>query len=180
MRIPAWPQSRATVELWAILLTLGLGGCASAPTPYQPAAPDGYRQQQIEVDRFRVTFSGNAATPRETVENYLLYRCAELTLERGYDHFLLAEQNVAANTRYYRTFTGYPGFGYYRYGLYGYPYGVGFGGVASSEVYPVNRFEASATIVLGRGQPRQDGPEVLDAREVIRFLGPVVERPPTE
>ena len=66
-----------------------LSGCAT-PTPYQPlGAPTGVRggftDQQIERNRFRVTFAGNQFTSRQRVENYLLYRAAELTTERGFD-----------------------------------------------------------------------------------------------
>jgi len=60
---------------------LTLAACATA-TPYQPASEpggyDGFSQQMIENDRARITFGGNSLTNRETVENYLLYRAAEI------------------------------------------------------------------------------------------------------
>ncbi len=40
----------------------------------------GYTSAQLAPDRWQVTFSGNSLTSRETVEDYLLYRAAELTL----------------------------------------------------------------------------------------------------
>ena len=63
-----------------------LSGCAT-PTPYQPlGAPTGVRggftDQQIERNRFRVTFAGNQFTSRQRVENYLLYRAAERPLSK--------------------------------------------------------------------------------------------------
>jgi hypothetical protein len=42
----------------------------------------GYSDQQIESNRFRVSFAGNSLTARETVERYLLYRAAELTVQQ--------------------------------------------------------------------------------------------------
>ena len=79
-----------------------LAACATA-TPYQPAsAPgafDGFSQTMIENDRARVTFGGNSLTDRETVENYLLYRAAEVAVERGFDHFSLVERDTEENTR---------------------------------------------------------------------------------
>ena len=76
---------------------LAVASCATS-TPFQPAsAPgafDGYSQQLIENDRARVTFGGNSMTDRETVETYLLYRTAELALERGFDHFTLVERDT--------------------------------------------------------------------------------------
>jgi len=71
-----------------------LAACATA-TPYQaasaPGAFDGFSQTMIENDRARVSFGGNSLTDRETVENYLLYRAAELAVERGFDNMTFAK-----------------------------------------------------------------------------------------
>ena len=79
-----------------------LAACATS-TPYQPASKpggfDGFSQTLIENDRARVTFGGNSLTERETVENYLLYRAAEIAVERGFDHFTLAERDTEQKTR---------------------------------------------------------------------------------
>ena len=74
--------------LFSIAAATCLAACAT-PTPYQAAEDgrQGYAQTQIETNRFRVSFRGNSLTDRETTENYLLYRAAELTLESGYDYF---------------------------------------------------------------------------------------------
>ncbi len=60
---------------------LGLAGCAVAPTPYQPDSEG----------------AGNARTPRRTVENYLLYRSAEIMLFGGYDKFVFLDKDVERN-----------------------------------------------------------------------------------
>lgn len=82
----------------AVVLT----ACATA-TPYQPASKaggyDGFSQQMIENDRARITFGGNSLTKRETVENYLLYRAAEMAVERGFDTFTLQEREIEADKR---------------------------------------------------------------------------------
>jgi len=79
-----------------------LAACATS-TPYQPASKpggfDGFSQTMIENDRARVTFGGNSLTDRETVENYLLYRAAEIAVERGFEHFTLAERDTEQKTR---------------------------------------------------------------------------------
>ncbi len=79
-----------------------LAACATT-TPYQPASKpggfDGFSQTMIENDRARVTFGGNSLTERETVENYLLYRAAEMAVERGFDNFTLAERAVEEKKR---------------------------------------------------------------------------------
>ena len=77
-----------------------LGACATA-TPYQQATESqrGYDQQQIEDNRWTVTFSGNSLTDRETVETYLLYRAAELTQQQGFDHFRVADTETDEKRR---------------------------------------------------------------------------------
>ena len=79
-----------------------LAACATS-TPYQPASKpggfDGFSQTMIENDRARVSFGGNSLTERDTVENYLLYRAAEIATERGFDHFTLAERETEEKTR---------------------------------------------------------------------------------
>ena len=69
---------RACCLRLAAVLVLGvvLAACAK-PTPYKPADNGtGYTEQKLEANRYRVTFSGNSVTDRETVDNYLLYRAA--------------------------------------------------------------------------------------------------------
>ena len=62
-----------------------LGACKGQPTPYQPAVDGyGYSEQGIEDNRYRVIFAGNDYTKADTVQNYLLYRAAEVTLDHGY------------------------------------------------------------------------------------------------
>ena len=79
-----------------------LSACATT-TPYQeaskPGSFDGYSQTLIENDRARVSFAGNSLTDRDTVENYLLYRAAEMANERGFDYFTLIESDTEKNTR---------------------------------------------------------------------------------
>lgn len=173
---------------------LGLAAC-TAPTPYGPAPGadgargHGYWEQGLEDDRIRVTFSGNTVTPRETVENYLLYRAAEITLARGRDHFVVAARGTDKTTTYHTTYDydggpfgfGFgPSFGFYGPGWawccgpYGYSYGyVGGRGEATSR--PVDSYTAHADVVLGRG-PKPDSADAYDARAVIARLGPAIAR----
>jgi len=106
-----------------------LVACASA-TPYQeasePGGYDGFSQQLIENDRARISFGGNSLTDRETVENYLLYRAAEVAVENGYQTFTLQERDIERKSQTRVTpglsgndpFFGYsffrPGFGWSR------------------------------------------------------------------
>lgn len=65
-----------------------LTGCVS-PTPYQPEQSNGgYSDLALNQDMAKVTFRGNALTSAQVVNNYLLRRSAELTLQKGYRYFV--------------------------------------------------------------------------------------------
>ena len=186
------------MKLSAKSLALALaGGLAVAscayPTPYQPATGSGfsragYSDEMIEPNRFRVSFAGNTLTSRETVERYLLYRAAQLTLEQGGDFFVMVNRDTDHQQRTYNSQPfgagpyGYwsPYWSYYRprYGwrywdpFYDDPFGRNF------DVRTVDRYEAVAEIMIGRG-PKPNDVHAFDARAVIQNLGPHVEMPGT-
>ncbi|MGH7966140.1 MAG: CC0125/CC1285 family lipoprotein [Candidatus Binatia bacterium] len=70
-----------------IAVLIPLVGCATAYELENPTG--GYSDFLVEKSTYRVRFKGNNYTPRDRVEDFLLYRCAELTDQLGYDHFLL-------------------------------------------------------------------------------------------
>jgi hypothetical protein len=156
------------------VLLLLLGACAQ-PTPYQPADGGfGYTQQQIESNRYRIGFAGNSVTPRDTVQNYLLYRAAEVTLETGHDYFVMVDQDVERSTIYHGT--GHAGFGY-RSRLD--PFEPGFGGgFTNYTAVPVDSYAASADILVFDGAKPANERRAYDAREVLRRLDPAVVRAP--
>jgi hypothetical protein len=171
---------------------LALSACMTA-TPYAPATGTGqyrtgYWDEQIEPDRFRVTFAGNSLTSRETVERYLLYRSAQLTLEHGYDHFTLVDRNTEKHTR---TTVDEP-FGPGPYGFWGPSwrlYGRGWGWRSwdpfwggplwdrDIDVRTVERYEASAEIVMGHGPKPPTELRAFNARAVVDSIGPNIMRP---
>jgi hypothetical protein len=181
----------------ALVLAVGLAACAT-PTPYQPnirgqATSGGYSEVQIEPDRFRVTFSGNSLTSRETVEGYLLFRAAELTLQKGYDWFTIVDRETDKTTRtyvepdpFYRPWYG-PSFGYWRpsWRYFGQGYGWRtwdpFWGDPfwgdRIDVRTVDRYEASAEIVMHKGAKPAGDPRAFDARAVIESLKPRIQYP---
>src|SRR5918995_6473317 len=88
----------------ALVLGLLIAACAGGPTPYQQAQDGyGYSEQRIEENRYRVSFAGNSATTRQTVEDYLLYRAAELTVQTGHDWFEVADRSTV------QAYSGYGG-----------------------------------------------------------------------
>jgi len=62
-------------------------GCRGA-TPYTA----GYYSRNLEDATVSVTFTGNHLVDRATFHSYVLYRSAELTIERGYDHFVILKE----------------------------------------------------------------------------------------
>lgn len=71
-----------------LAVCLLLSGCA---TKYQPLTATsftgGHKVTNLEGNIYRVVFSANGYSSRETAQTYWLYRCAELALEKGYDGF---------------------------------------------------------------------------------------------
>lgn len=147
-----------------------LTACATA-TPYQPLQNGyGYTDQQLEKNRYRVTFVGNSETPRRTVENYLLYRAARITINHGYDYFVIVNQNTERFTHYINTYQGAGG--YYAYNPFFFePF---FSTLGTS--YPVNHYHAYATIVLYHGSKPSGNIHAYDARQIIEHLGPQVRK----
>ena len=150
-----------------------LAGCGGGPTPYQPASDRyGYSEQQIEDNRYRVTFAGNDLTPADTVQNYLLYRAAEITLDRDYDYFTMVDRNLDRSTTYWGSGpTTYLGTGFGR-GSGGF---VGFG---TSTARPIDSYTAYADVVMFRGEKPVDDVNAYDAREVLRRLDPTIQPAP--
>lgn len=103
------------LALGVCLATSATIGCATAYAPVHDLVGDGYRESRLDASTWRVAFAGNGATPRDTVEKYLLYRCAEITSAAGFDYFLVVETNTSVHTSHapdiYQSMTMYDGAG---------------------------------------------------------------------
>src|SRR5665213_705211 len=180
----------------AAALGLGLSACETA-TLYQPriagAHIGGYSEERIDASHWRVHFSGNSVTSRETVEKYLLYRAAELTIQQGGDWFEATDTNTERRTRYYlerdpfydSAYGMEYGWGWRPYWRYYRPF-LGWRTwdplrndrfwTDSYELREISRYVATVEIAIGKG-PKPEGRRVLDARDVLANLGPSVIRP---
>ena len=181
--------------------TLMVAGCATETT-YRPATGQGfnrtgYSDRQVEPGRFLVNFAGNSVTSRDTVERYLLFRAAELTLQNGYDYFVMANRDTDLQSRTYSTpgvggGWGYGGFGGYwgpswRYCGRGFGwrswdpwFGGGFGGGPwgnDFDIRTIDRYEATAEIVMRKGPIPRDNLRAFNARAVVDSIGPSVVLP---
>jgi hypothetical protein len=165
--------------------TLALAACQSGPTPYQPGSryERGYTEQKIEAERYRITFSGNSLTDKDTVENYMLFRAAELTLQQGFDHFTIVDRDTDKKRQVSSTGGDYfgPRLSYmYFHPRYGWmsAYDPFWGPDWGPRTYrEYTQYSASAEVLMGKG-PKGDDPKAFDARDVEKNLGPLVSRPP--
>jgi hypothetical protein len=80
------------VRTGLVAVLIALAGCATA---YQPEkVTGGYTDFRLADNTYRIRFKGNNYTSRDKVELFLLYRCAELTEQLGYDHFVLLSEDT--------------------------------------------------------------------------------------
>ncbi len=168
-------RTRTVMRTAAAIALLVVAACAT-PTPYKPALTpndEGYTTQQIESNRFRISFKGNSLTNRQTVDTYMLYRAAEVTLQNGFDYFVIVNKDVDKNTAYENygddLAWGWGGGWGWRHG-----FGPGFGGGIDYS-RPISSYDAIADIVAYRGQ-KQNNPTAYDAREVTAAVGPTIVR----
>ena len=163
--------------LCGIGLLLAVAACTTSPTPYQAASGNlGYRDQQLESNRYRVSFTGNPATPRDKVQDYALYRAAELTLASGNDYFKVTSRSTDAAS----SGGGGPSFGVGVGGGSG--GGSGGVGIGLSSILGGGGYSQSYTVTMDilvfKGTKPQNDTEAYDAREVARRLEPTIQRAP--
>lgn len=145
-------------------LAIGLLGCS---TPYQEMGlTGGVSATQIDATTFRISGRGNGFTDPSTIQNYILLKAADVTLAAGYDVFVIGgEQDV--------TRTGSMSFGTANaYGNRNYASAYG-----TSTTMPVIKPGADIIIRVFKGpKPADAGPNVFDAHEIEKYLGPQVRR----
>jgi hypothetical protein len=163
-----WIEGDDVMKRLAILglaaSTLALTACASL-APYgaqRGPGGQGYSEQRIESNRYRVTYNGVGAAGR--VADWALVRAADLTTEQGYDWFEVTQSwtdgrpGGAGGVRPSVSIGG----GTSRYGGYS-ASGVGVGvGLNFSGPQPTS---TTLEIVMGRGG-KPDSPYAYDARSV--------------
>lgn len=172
----------AEMRALAFVAVAGLLAACATATPYQPSETAGYgfHEQTIESNRVRITFRGNTLTDRETVETYLLYRAAEVTLQNGKDYFVVADRDTEEHSRLQGD-----GYGPSRYGFRYWAYRPHWGWSPWYDPFwdqptryrEVTRYEAIAEIAMFNGQKPADDPNAFDAREVQANLQGRIVRP---
>jgi hypothetical protein len=160
----------------ALGLGLALAAC-TAPAAYAPRRPGmstGYTDRELAPGRFRVTFTGNSVTSRDTVENYLLLRAAEVTLAAGGTHFIFDDRDTRARTTVHADPMFYgPGYWGGGFGYWGFRPHWGYSPFGPPlMINQTTRYEAYAEIVVLKPGQEQNENRAVDAREIIRHLAP--------
>ena len=121
-------------------------------------------QNSIEIRR--VEFKGNGYTSRERVEVFVLYRCAELTVEKGYDYFVITrgdtenqQQSVQTTSGTFDATTTGSGGHYSTNGTY-----------TPGQTVTFNKRTATAVIKMFKGEKPAHQPGAFVARELMENL----------
>jgi len=82
--------------LVGLMFSLFIMSCAVTYGPRD--ALGGYSEVQLDGTTYEVTFEGNQYNTKDEIRTCLTYRCAELTLEKGFTHFLIMEDQSYRDT----------------------------------------------------------------------------------
>lgn len=164
-------RNLTAITLSAAALLLGACANLAAYGPQTSSAGQGFSEQRIESDRYRVTYRGVGAPG--PVADLALLRAADLTLQEGGDWFEVTQRYIdgrpdsAGGVRPSISIGGGSSYGSGRYGSYR-SSGVGVGvGLNFSGPQPTSTV---LEIRIGRGQ-RPDRVEAYDARGVRDAIG---------
>lgn len=140
---------RSSAALGALALLVA--GCG-APTLYRPMTLDGgYTQTRLGANMFNVVFQGNAHTSWRTAEDYALYRSAELSLENGFDYFVVEGGNSDVSSL-----------------------------LLAGRAYPSQTSGTDAhpmvSLIVRGFRGAKPSPRAFDARDVVKVLGPSIKR----
>ena len=161
---------KQTIQLTVVALLAGLLVACATATPYQSMQRgEGYSDQKLESNRYRIRFAGNRLTDKDTVQNYLLFRAAELTLDNGHDYFVTVNLETDSETTQQQSFSLGAGFGHW----YWHP----FGGVGVTTTTASTEYVAEAHIMTFKGEKPDSDLNAFDAREVVHNLQSKIIRP---
>lgn len=94
-------KSRNLIACVGTVLSLAMVGCSSTPvatpTPYKSAstkAAYGYSSEKISDSEYKVLFKATDKTPADKVQQYALYRAAEIAQKQGFNYLAIVKTNV--------------------------------------------------------------------------------------
>lgn len=162
--------------LFSFFIPALLAGCATAPMNTKSSASDvsTFEETELADGHYRLAYFGKAGVSQATVEDTLLFKSAELTLEKGYSHFALDKEYVetrplydavtcppAAGHETHDFVSLYRGFPYYAYGF-------DWTGPCEADVTP---YSAMTYVKLYTEAEATSQPKAYDAQKVLSQLG---------
>ena len=148
--------------LMIMVFTFLMTSCAPGPTGYWKLGVGdpytGYSETQIQKDVFQVSYKCNDATTYDTMKGLLAYRCAEITIQNGYDYFIVIEEKDITTEDYWGMAPG----GKRRY---------------DTPWQTVNAPGATVLIKLKHGKKPEEDVKAFDAHEVLTHIGPKIRQP---
>lgn len=172
--------NRICAALALAAIGLANAGCASA-TGYKPAATPmeaGYTEQRIEDNRYLITVRGNFVTARDRVEQLALYRAADLTVQKGFDYFIIQKRSADRIARLDpfggSAFAGSAFGGSWYSPRWGWRWWDDPIWADPPSYREVSRFEATAEIAMFKGSKPEGDADAYDARSVMANLASVV------
>lgn len=150
-----------------ISLVFILTGCATAYQ--QKSFTGGFSELQLSENIWKVSFHGNGYTRSERAEELSLLRCAELTLEKGYTHFGLADSKsgkdlstITTPTNSYTTGSAYISGN----NIYGRAKTNTYGG----QTFLISKPSTTNIIVMFKQKPDETG-MIFDAKFICQKIG---------
>jgi len=163
-----------------ILLSVAIAtlftACATGPVAYGPAQGTGFgfNNQQIESDRFQVSFTGRNA---DEARSLALLRAAELTKGQGFSHFRVIGSGVEGNERRSSPISTSVGIGigsgggYRRYGGSRTNVGIGIGVNDLARALQGNKITAGMEVIMLNATDGL-GDDVYEADSIIKSIRP--------
>ena len=86
-----------------LVAPLAMVGCASSdPTAYAKAeetGEEGFSHAKLSEGKYRVIFNGNRHTNKQIVRDFALLHAADLTMQQGYDWFIVTDSDSEVEKR---------------------------------------------------------------------------------
>jgi hypothetical protein len=150
-----------------IAATFALTACATSPPRYEAASSSGagYSEQQIETNRYSVTFRAPGGADANVLQDYALLRAADLTLQSNHDWFWVDHRGLDGEGARHSGASVGIGVGGASFGRH-----TGFGGGVGFNV-PIGghsgQTATAATLEIRFGEgAKPDDPNAYDARSV--------------
>ena len=161
--------SKIKAVLFAAVAAVNLAACQTTPT--YSAAPSanaaGYSEQQIESNRYSVTYRAPGGADAQTLNDYALLRAADLTLEHNRNWFWVDRRSLNGQGGHSGPSVGIGVGG----GSFGHHSGVGVGAGFSFPLGGGGPTATSATLEVRFGEgPKPDDPNAYDARSIATNL----------